>query len=454
MIFNRRDYQSEIILFIQLNLRCGVFAGMGVGKTVATLTALQELNMVEDVFPALVIAPLRVAWTTWPDESAKWDHLDLIVIPVIGNANARRAALLKKAEVYTTNYENLPWLREHFGNDWPFKTVVADESTRLKSFRLKQGTQRAKALGQVAHTHVTRFIALTGTPAPNGIIDVWGQTWFLDKGDRLGRTFTAFTERWFWAKRYGFEPMRHAQKEIQEMIRDVCITVTAADYMDLPDLIDNDVIVDLPPSARLLYSDMEQKMFAMIEEFGIEAPNTAAVINKCLQIAAGAAYVDDRGTWKHIHDAKLDALTEIIEASGGMPVLVSYMFKSDLARILKRFGSKARHLDRNPKTVIEWNAGKIPILCAHPASAGHGLNLQFGSNIIAYFSSGWNLEHDMQILERIGPTRQAQAGLNREVYVHRIVARNTVDEMVSERREGKKSVQEVLLAAMRRHGKN
>ena len=237
------------------------------------------------------------------------------------------------------------------------------------------------------------------------------------------------------------------------MIRDVCITVTAADYMDLPELIDNNIEVDLPPSARQLYHDMELKMFAEIEEHGINAPNTAACINKCLQIAAGAAYVDDRGTWIHVHDSKLDALEDVVEEASGMPVLVSYMFKSDLARILKHFGNKARHLDRNPKTVIDWNAGKIPILCAHPASAGHGLNLQYGSNIIAYFSSGWNLEHDMQILERIGPTRQAQAGLNREVYVHRIVARNTVDEMVAERRAGKKSVQEVLLAAMKRNGR-
>jgi SNF2 family DNA or RNA helicase len=453
MIFIPRDYQHEIIRFIQLNRRCGVFAGMGVGKTVSTLTALQELDMVEDVFPVLVIAPLRVAGTTWPDESAKWDHLDLVVVPVIGNAAARRAALLTPAHVYTINYENLPWLRKHYVDTWPFKTVVADESTRLKNFRFHEGTQRARALGQVIHTHVNRFIALTGTPAPNGIIDVWGQTWFIDRGQRLGKSYDAFTDRWFWAKRYGFEPMPHAQKEIQGLIRDLCITVTAADYMDLPELINNDIAVDLPPSARMLYNDMEQKMFAMIEEFGIEAPNTAAVINKCLQIAAGAAYVDDKGAWKHVHDAKLDALDEILEESAGMPVLVSYMFKSDLARILKRFGSKARHLDRNPKTVIDWNAGKIPILCAHPASAGHGLNLQYGSNIIAYFSSGWNLEHDMQILERIGPTRQTQAGLNREVYVHRIVARDTVDLMVAERREGKKSVQEILLTAMKRNAR-
>ena len=451
MRFSPRDYQRDIIKFIQATPRCGVFAGMGTGKSSATLQALLELSLVEDVFPALVLAPLRVARSTWPDEVTKWDF-PLAIVPVIGSAQERTSALKRVADIYTTNYENLVWLREHLGDAWPFKTVVADELTKLKGFRLRQGGTRARALGQVAHTHVTRFIGLTGTPCGNGIADLYGQAWFIDQGSRLGRTHSAFTNRWFRPKYNGFglEPLPHAQKEIQDLLRDVCITITAADYMDLPPLVENTILVDLPPGARKLYRDMEKEMFAEIGEDGIEAFNAASRTNKCLQIAAGAAYIDEHGAWEEIHDAKLKALEDIVEEAAGMPVLVSYQFKSDLARILKHFGKRARALDHKPQTLKDWNAGKIDVLCAHPASAGHGLNLQHGSNIIAYFSSGWNLEEDMQILERIGPTRQAQAGLNREVYVHRIVARNTVDEMVAERREGKKTVQEILLEAMKR----
>jgi SNF2 family DNA or RNA helicase len=451
-----RDYQGAVKSFMHANDRCGILAGMGTGKTGATLMALQELSMVhDDVFPALVLAPLRVATTTWPDEVAKWDNINLKIVAVVGSAADRRAALAQKADIYTTNYENLPWLCETLGDDWPFQTVVADESTKLKSFRTRQGSKRAKALGAVAHTRVKRFYALTGTPSPRGIGDLWGQMWFIDQGSRLGRSFAAFSNRWFRPDYSGFGliPLPNAQKEIQAAIKDVCITISAADYMDLPELIENDVVVDLPRPARTLYRDMERTMFAEIGAEGVEANNAAARTNKCLQIAAGAIYTDGQ-EWEEVHDAKLDALEDIVEEAAGMPILVSYQFKSDLARILKRFGKRARHLDQNPKTITDFNAGKIDILCAHPASAGHGLNLQYGSNILVYFSSGWNLEEDMQILERIGPTRQYQAGLNREVYVHRIVARDTVDELVATSRQTKRSVQDVLLEAMKKHKGN
>ena len=451
-----RDYQKAIVQFIQLNRRCAIYAGMGSGKCLATLTALEELDLIEGVYPALVIAPLRVAQSTWPDEAAKWNSLcHLRVSPVVGSAQERKAALRRCAEIYTINYEALVWLVEHLGEDWRFPTVVADESTRLKGYRLRQGTQRAKALASVAHCEVDRFIELTGTPAPNGLADLWGQIHFLDQGSRLGRTHSAFTDRWFRPSHdgYGLEPLAHAQSEIQNKLRDICITVTAADYMDLPPLIENTLLVDLPFRARKIYNDMEKEMFAQIGAHDVEAFNAAAKTNKCLQLANGAAYVDDAGTFEEVHQAKLDALEDIIEEAAGAPVLVAYQFRSDLVRILKRFKT-ARALDKNPQTICDWNAGKIPILVAHPASAGHGLNLQAGGNILAFFSSGWNLEHDMQILERVGPTRQFQSGLNREVYVHRIVARNTVDELVAERRDGKKSVQQILLDYMKRSTSN
>lgn len=459
---NLRDYQLDIVKFIQRNERCAVFGGMGVGKSLSTLTALEELTLAEDVYPALIVAPLRVAQSTWPEEVLKWDHLKHLRVSVIVGSKAERCAALQgliggncstvqpPADIYCVNYDVIAWLVEHLGDNWPFKTIVADESTKLKGFRTRQGTARAKALASRAHQS-RRFIELTGTPAANGLKDIWGQAHFLDKGDRLGRSFTAFSNRWFRSGYDGFsiEPLPHAQAEIQNAMRDICITVSAADYMDLPELIESNVYVDLPPKARAIYRDMEREMFAEINEVGVEAFNAAVRTSKCLQLASGAIYTDEAGSWEEVHDLKLDALEDIIEEAAGMPVLVSYQFKSDLARILKRF-KKARHLDKDTKTIRDWNAGKIEILACHPASAGHGLNLQHGSNIICYFSSGWNLEEDMQILERIGPTRQKQAGLDREVYSRRIVARDTVDEMVAERRQSKKTVQEILLNAMKR----
>jgi SNF2 family DNA or RNA helicase len=449
--FTPRDYQAAIIDHIIANPRAGVWAGMGTGKTVSTLTAVDLLALTEEVYPVLIVAPLRVARSTWPEEVQKWAHLRHLRTSVItGTPVERRAALARGAEVYCINYENLPWLVETLGDAWPFRTVVVDESTKLKGFRLRQGTARAKALAKQM-PKIDRLIELTGTPAPNGLIDLWGQAWFLDSGHRLGRTYSAFTDRWFRVGRDGFklEPIESAQDAIQDRLRDLCITISAADYLDLPPLIENDVVIDLPPAARVIYRDMEREMFAEIAEHGVEVFNAASRTNKCLQIAAGAAYVDDAGTWEEIHDAKIQALEDIIEEAAGMPVLVSYQFRSDLARILAAIpGSRA--LDSDPATIREWNAGRIPCLVAHPASAGHGLNLQQGGNVLVYFSSGWNLEEDQQILERIGPTRQAQAGLDREVYVHRIVARNTVDELVSVRRQSKADVQTILLEAMKR----
>jgi SNF2 family DNA or RNA helicase len=465
MKFTPRDYQGAIIDHQVLTPRCNVWGGMGVGKTVSTLTALDFLlNVMGEDGLALVLAPLRVAASTWPAEVRKWDHLaGLTVVPVIGDKAAREAALAQRAQVYTMNYENLPWLRLHLeeqGESWPFRIIVADESTRLKSFRVRQGGERARALGQVVHQHVDRFINLTGTPAPNGLTDLWGQAWFLDSGARLGRSFSAFDSRWFATKKrhpndqYGEKfAMPHAQEQIERALRDVTITVKAEDFLDLPPLIENIIEVDLPPSARRHYRDMEREMFTQLaggEE--VEAFNAAALTMKCLQAASGAMYLDPEkygeGKWIEIHDAKLDALESVIEEAAGAPVLVAYHFKSDLARLQRAF-PKARTLDADPQTIDDWNAGHIPLLFAHPASAGHGLNLQDGGNIIVFFTSNWSLENDQQIIERIGPTRQAQAGHNRPVFVHRIVARQTVDELVVARLKTKASVQDLLLDAMK-----
>ena len=456
--FTPREYQHAIIDHV-LNLQRGaVWAGMGMGKSVSTLTALDILELTEPG-PALVLAPLRVAASTWPDEAKKWAHLTNVeVSAVVGTPEERRAALKRPATIYTTNYDNLPWLVEHYGNKWPFRKVVADESTKLKSFRLQQGGKRAHALGRVAHCKVDRFIELTGTPSPNGLQDLWGQAWFLDKGVRLGRSFEAFKSRWFQSIQVGsdrhatrLDPLPFAQEQIEDRMRDLCLALNARDYFDISEPIVNVIRVELPAKARRLYKDMEREMFLALEcGTEVEAFNAASKTIKCLQLANGAIYTDDTcSAFAEIHDAKLQALEDVIEEAAGMPVLVAYHFKSDLARLQRAF-PKGRALDKDPQTIRDWNAGKIPVLFAHPASAGHGLNLQDGGNILAFFGHWWDLEQFQQIIERIGPTRQAQAGHDRPVFIHHIVAADTVDELVIARRESKREVQDLLLEAMKR----
>jgi SNF2 family DNA or RNA helicase len=454
-----REYQQIIINHALNTPRCAIWAGMGMGKTASTLTAVSALTMVEDD-PILVLAPLRVAQSTWPDEAKEWDHLQhLRIAPVIGDERQRRAALGMKADIYTTNYENLEWLQAVYGDHWPFRTVVADEATRLKSFRLKQGGKRAQALGKVAHSHIRRFVQLTGTPAPNGLQDLWGQMWFLDAGKRLGRTYSSFQDRWFQRSMDGFgsTPMEHAQSEIQERLGDICLTVDAKDWFELKEPIVNNLFVDLPPRARVLYKDMEKTMFMQFDGHEIEAFNAAAKTQKLLQLANGAVYLDPTvenddnlraKEWKQVHDTKIQVLGEIVEEARGAPVLVAYHFKSDLARLLKAF-PKGRHLDKNPQTIKDWNAGRIPVLFAHPQSAGHGLSLQHGGNILVFFSHNWNLEDRLQIIERIGPVRQRQSGYERPVFIHNIIARDTVDEVVIARVQTKREVQDLLLDYMR-----
>lgn len=450
--FTPRPYQQIIIDHILANDRCAVWAGMGMGKTVSALTVIDAVRLVDND-PILVLAPTRVANTTWPEEAAKWVHTaHLTVVPVTGDMQGRVVAVRQRADVHAINYENLPWLVEYWGDRWPYRTVIADESTKLKSFRLRQGGKRAQALARVAHTKVKRFVELTGTPSPNGLQDLWGQVWFIDRGQRLGRTYEGFKQRWFrpHPSGFGLEALPHAQKEIQELLSDICITVEAKDWFDLREPIVNNIYVDMPARARKTYEDMEKQMFTELDSgHEIEAFNAASRTIKCLQIANGAAYTEGNTEWQDVHDQKLQALESVVEEANGMPVLVAYHFKSDLARLKKHF-PKGRELDKNPKTLTDWNKGKTPLMFAHPQSAGHGLNLQDGGNILVFFAHWWNLEERLQVIERIGPTRQLQAGHDRPVWIHNIIARKTVDELVIERVNTKREVQDILMGAMRR----
>lgn len=448
-----RPYQLAAMKFVFEQDRTNLWAGMGLGKTGAMLTLLDyEHNIIGTDRPALVLAPKRVAQSTWPDETKKWG-LPLTVVPVVGPAEERKTALRRRGHVYTTNYENVPWLVEHC-KPWPFGRVIADESTRLKNFRTRQGGVRAKALGRVAHKASTQWVNLTGTPSPNGLADLWGQQWFIDEGKRLGHSFTAFQERWFRPKKSDnftrWIPTTYAGPEIQALLKDCTLTIDPHDWFDLKAPIVNVIEVELPPVARRHYRELQREMFtALTSGSEVEAANAAGLSMKCLQLASGAIFVDRKGNWEEVHDEKLDALESILAEAAGMPVLVAYNFVPDLVRMQRAF-PHGRRLDDDPETIRAWNRGEIPLLFAHPKSAGHGLNLQDGGNILVFFSHWWDLEAHDQIIERIGPTRQKQAGHDRPVFLHYIVARGTVDEEVMERHASKRSVQDILLDSMKR----
>lgn len=450
-----RPYQKIMVSYILDHPRCSLMVFMGAGKTVSTLTAIAGLLMAGSVNRVLVVAPLRVARSVWGPEAAQWDHLNhLKVSLILGSEKQRSAAIAVDADIYCVNYENLEWLAAKVGDAWPWDTVVCDESSKLKGFRSRQGTRRAKALAAVAHTKVRRFISSTGTPASNGIKDLWGQLWFTDQGHRLGRTYSAFMARWFRPRPGGdarypvMEAMPHAQEEIQSVLKDICLTLKAEDWFDLEEPVVNTIYVDLPPEVRKRYKEMEATMFTVLDGIEIEAFGAAAKTMACLQLANGAKYVNGSNEeWVEVHDEKIEALRSVIEETAGAPLLVVFNFRSDLARLRRHFPD-GRGLDSDPRTIDAWNRGEIPLLFLHPASAGHGLSLQHGGNTVVFFGLNWNLEEHMQVIERIGPVRQKQSGYNRAVFVHYIVARKTVDETVLERLKSKRSVQEILLDAM------
>lgn len=470
MKFTPRPYQHLIADFILNHERGNVFAGMGMGKSSSSIYAYDALRMYGEAQRALVLAPKRVARGTWPNEIQKWHESfgHLKIAAAIGTQEQRIAALKSGADITTINYDNLEWLVEIVGEHWPWDMVIADESTRLKGLRISlqqskagkdflkgQGASRAKALSQVAFKKVRRWINLTGSPAPNGVVDLWGQNWFVDAGQRLGTSFTAFQDRWFRSRvnADGFSqlvPLGHAQGEIERLMRDCCITVDPRDWFDIKAPIESVIKVPLPPKARAHYLAMEKEFFAEIEGNPVQAFTSGAKSNKLLQIGNGRVIYDSENKEVvAVHDEKLEALKSVVTEANGESILVSYQYRADLQAILKAF-PRARPLDDNPKTEQEWNEGRIPMLVVHPQSAGHGLNLQDGGRILCDFSTGYNLEYDEQVIERIGPTRQIQSGHDRAVYRYRLVAEDTVEEnVVLPVIQRKCGVQEAFKAAMK-----
>ncbi|MEA5084373.1 MAG: DEAD/DEAH box helicase [Lachnospiraceae bacterium] len=452
MKFIPHKYQDIAINKIYETPRAGLFLDMGLGKTVITLTAIEDLmNNQFEVNKVLVIAPLRVAEDTWSKESEKWDHLKhLKISKILGSQSERRKALAKDADIYVINRENVVWLTNELstiGNGWTFDMVVIDELSSFKSPK----AQRFKALRKYI-TRSARVVGLTGTPAPNGLIDLWSQIYLLDGGERLGRTVTGFRERYFTPGQrnqstiFNYKPKPEAEQSINEKIEDICISMKAEDWLDMPERIDNIQAIKLSGKEMKEYQDFERDSFIQFMEGEITAASAAALTNKLLQYSNGAMYLPD-GDYVKTHDKKLDMLEELIDVSNGKPILCFYSYKHDLERIKKKFPF-AKKLE-NSKDITDWNNGEIQLLLAHPAGAGHGLNLQAGGNIIVWFGLTWSLELYQQANARLYRQGQTQA-----VIIHHLITEGTVDEKVLDSLQGKKDVQDDLLESLKvKYGK-
>ncbi|WP_446898873.1 SNF2-related protein [Clostridium sp. LBM24168] len=442
--YKPHGYQAFSTEFILEHKSAGLFLECGLGKSVITLTAIVELmyNMF-DISKVLVIAPLRVADTTWQDEIEKWEHLKCLNISkVLGSKKNRIMALYRKADVYTINRENVPWLVDFYKNDWPFDMVVIDELSSFKS----PSAKRFRALKKVRHK-IKRIIGLTGTPAPNGLLDIWSQIYLLDRGERLGRTFTGYRGRYFHPQKYinGGIPADYAvneggEEKIYTKISDICISMKALDYLKMPECILNKVEVELSEKEMKLYRKLERDLLLPFEDSDVDAANAAVLANKLLQMANGAVY-DEFNDVKYIHDRKLDALEDLIESANGKPVLVYYAFKHDRDRIKARFNAGEINTSED---IEKWNEGKTQTALCHPASTGHGLNLQYGGCTIIWFGLTWSLELYQQANARLW--RQGQ---NHTVVIHHILAKDTIDERVMKALENKDTSQAALIDAVK-----
>jgi SNF2 family DNA or RNA helicase len=415
---------------------------MGLGKSAITLTAISDLQDQMEIHKALVIAPLRVANSVWDHEAKLWKHLRHLKVQVCtGTERERLTNLHRDSHIYTINRENVPWLVKQYGKKWPFDCVIIDESSSFKS----PASQRFKALKKIL-PFTNYMVLLTGTPVPNGLLDIWSQIYLLDGGTALGRTMTAYKQRFFEADYMGYKytPRAGADTLIHTAIASKVLSMKAEDYLELPDRIDINEIVDLPIKVKEAYDEFEKNLLLELENGDVvEAVSAAVLANKLLQNSSGAIYTDAHKNWVEIHTVKLDALAELIEQNQGENILVAYNFKTDLERLQLRF-PKAQVLDKNPNTVIRWNNGEIPLLLAHPASSSHGLNLQHGGTMIVWFCLSWSLEYYQQFNGRLH--RQGQS---KPVRIIHIVARGTIDERIVRVLNEKGITQDGLLKALK-----
>ena len=447
MKFVPHDYQTRAIILAEKLPKLGLFLDMGLGKTVITLTAIRDLIYDRfEVQRVLVIAPKRVAQDTWSRESAKWDHLKELRIELMtGDRRQRAEALDRDADVYVIGRDNVRWLVEHLGGKWPFDMVVIDELSSFKNPR----AVRFRMLRRVI-VRSERVIGLTGTPSPNGLMDLWAEIYLLDRGERLGRTLGIYRETYFrpGARNgytvYRWDPRPGAAKQIRAKLSDLCVSMSAEDYLELPDRMDNVIHVQLSDKEMALYRQMEQEQLLQLDGEDVVALSAAAVMNKLLQIANGRVYTDEHAV-VNVHSKKLEALEEIVDTTDG-PVLVFYSYQHDLEAIREAFPD-AWMLSK-PSDIDDWNAGRVRMLLAHPASVGYGLNLQDGGHVIVWYGLTWSLELYQQANARLH--RQGQ---KMPVIVHHLVADGTADEQVLKALEKKDTSQAALLAALKERRK-
>ncbi|MCL6598979.1 MAG: DEAD/DEAH box helicase [Alicyclobacillus macrosporangiidus] len=448
MRFVPHAYQRYCINRLITDEAIALFLDMGLGKTVITLTAVNDLKFNRfAVSKVLVIAPKKVAEATWSREARKWDHLHMLrVVPVLGPVQRRIRALNTPGDVYVINRENVPWLVDYYRNAWPFDMVVVDEFSSFKNHQAK----RFKALTLV-RPHIRRFVGLTGTPAPNGLLDLWAQIYLLDQGERLGKRITHYRERYFEPDKrdrdhvFSYAPKPGAEEVIRERIADICVSMRAEDYLELSPVTSVTVPVVLDSKAKAAYQKLEREMLLEVDEATIDAGSAAVLTNKLLQLCNGAVYDEDKRVVP-IHDCKVEAFLELVEALNGKPALVFYSFQHDrerLQRALAKTGLRVRTLS-GPRDQDDWNAGRIDILLAHPASTAYGLNLQEGGNHVIWFGLNWSLELYQQANARLH--RQGQ---RERVIIHHLVVEGGVDEDVMAALEDKRSTQDSLLEALK-----
>lgn len=448
MEFRPHNYQQYCIDRLLQEPALGLFLDMGLGKTVVTLSAIHELKYFRfAVRKVLVIAPKKVAEATWSKEAMKWGHLQsLRISTVLGSKNKRVAALAATADIYVINRENVEWLVDYYRNDWPFDMVVVDESSSFKD----QSTKRWKALKRI-RPRIKRMVLLTGTPAPNNLIDLWAQIYLLDEGARLGKTIGGFRERYFSPDKrsaervFTYKPKQGAEERIETLVGDICISMKAQDYLELPDCVTVNTPVALDNKARKAYDTMERTMLLEINDAEITADMAAVLTGKLLQLAGGAVYDGDHNA-QLIHDCKLAAFMELVDGLAGEHALVFYGYRHERDRLLKEL-SKTKLRVRvyggaNDETA--WNAGEVDILLAHPASTAYGLNLQDGGHHAIWYGPTWSLEQYQQANKRLH--RQGQT---KPVIIHHLIAEGTADEDVIKALESKSSTQEALLTALK-----
>lgn len=433
-------YQERAISWIVEKERVGLALEMGLGKSVSTLTAISDLQACRLVKKVLIIAPLRVAQSVWSQECKKWSHLRHLTTSLcLGSERKRLEGLYRTADIYVINRENVPWLVLHYREAWPFDCVVVDESSSFKS----PSAQRFKALRNVTK-HTNFMVLLTGTPTPKSLLDIWSQQFLIDRGAALGKTFTGFKDRFFETNPYTYSvaPRNGAKDAIHRLLSDRWLSMTAEDYLELPQRIDLYEKVQLPANVLSKYQEFESNLLVSLSDETLEASTAAVLAGKLFQWCNGAIYVDDSKNWTELHTAKLDALAEIIEANED-PVLVAYNFRHDLERLIARF-PQAVKLDANTETIERWNTGEIRLLLAHPQSAGHGLNLQEGGALAVWFSLSWSLELYQQFNARLH--RQGQS---RPVRIVHLVAEGCLDERIVKTLGEKDATQSALLKALK-----